>query len=97
MSRSVSVSDLKARLSSYLRLVRRGEVLLIRDRNRIVARLEVAGPSGRDPDGERLMRLENTGILRRRRRKLDLGLLGRRVQARADVVGALLAERDEGR
>jgi antitoxin (DNA-binding transcriptional repressor) of toxin-antitoxin stability system len=98
MSRTVSVSDLKSRLSEYLRAVRDGEVLLVRDRDRIVARIEVAGPTMAEPDEERVARLERAGVLRRRRRALDVGLLlRRRVQVTADVVGALIAERDEGR
>ena len=97
MSRTVNVSELKSRLSEYLRAVRRGEVLLVRDRDRIVARLEAAGPSGRDPTDERLGRLEAAGILRRRRRRIDLRLLERRVRATAGIVAAVLAEREEGR
>jgi len=96
MARVVNVSELKARLSRYLRAVRRGEVLLVSDRDRIVARLEAAGPSARDPDEERLARLERAGVLRRRARRLDPDRL-RRVRAQADVVGAVIAERDEGR
>ena len=97
MTKTVNVSELKSRLSHYLRSVRRGQVLLVRDRDRVIARLEVAGPSSSDPDGERLARLEEAGVLRRRRRKLDPQLLCRRVQASADVVGAVNAEREEGR
>ena len=97
MSRTVSISELKAQLSRYIRAVRRGEVLLVRDRARIVARLEAAGPTARGPDSERLEQLEQTGVLRRRRKKIDPALLRRRVRAHAEVVAALLAERDEAR
>jgi antitoxin (DNA-binding transcriptional repressor) of toxin-antitoxin stability system len=95
--RSVSVSELKTHLSRYLRLVRRGEVLLVRDRDRIVARVEAAGPGEGGTDTERLDRLEGSGVLRRRRRSIDPTLLRKRVRASADVIAALLAERDEGR
>jgi prevent-host-death family protein len=44
--RSVNIAELKNRLSAYLRLVRDGEELVIRDRSRAIARIvpiEVAG------------------------------------------------------
>ncbi len=97
MARSVSVSELKTHLSKYLRLVRRGEVLLIRDRDQIVARVEGAGPTAGGADNQRVARLEGAGILRRPRRALDPALPKRRIRARASVVTALIAERDEGR
>lgn len=97
MSRTVSVSELKAHLSRYLRLVRAGEVVLVRDRDRIVARIEGAGPSGNEPEDERLTRLEGAGVLRRRRGVVDPSIFSRRVRSDADVVAALLAEREEGR
>ena len=98
MSLSVSISELKAQLSRYLRLVRQGEVLLVRDRDRIVARVESAGPGGGSSDDERIARLEEAGVLRRRRRALDPALLvPKRIRAQAQVVAAVLAERDEGR
>lgn len=37
--RSVGVKELKARLSEYLREVKRGETLLVTDRNEVVAEL----------------------------------------------------------
>lgn len=97
MSRTVSVSDLKSRLSEYLRLVRRGEVLLVSDRNRVVARMEVAGSPVTGRDSERIARLESTGVLRRRRHALDPAWVTRRVRANARVVAALLEEREEAR
>jgi prevent-host-death family protein len=97
MARSVSVSELKAQLSKYLRLVRQGEVVLVRDRNRVVARVEGAGPTSLRDDDARLGRLEEAGVIRRRSRTTDPALLARRVRARGKVLEALLAERDEGR
>jgi antitoxin (DNA-binding transcriptional repressor) of toxin-antitoxin stability system len=97
MSRTVSISELKTHLSRYLRAVRSGEVVLVRDRNRIVARLEAAGPEAGESD-ERLARLEAAGMVRRRRRRrIGVELRSRRVRADAGIVAALLAERDEGR
>jgi antitoxin (DNA-binding transcriptional repressor) of toxin-antitoxin stability system len=96
--KTVNVSELKARLSHYLQAVRHGEVLLVRDRDRVIARLEVAGP-GEGKSDEKLARLESEGVLRRRRRKMDVALVASRIKSRAqaDVVAALLAERAEGR
>jgi antitoxin (DNA-binding transcriptional repressor) of toxin-antitoxin stability system len=94
---TVNVSELKSRLSHYLRLVRRGQVLLVKDRDRVVARLEAAGPQVGGPEAARLARLEEAGVLRRARRPLDPALLERRVRASARVVEAVLAEREEGR
>jgi antitoxin (DNA-binding transcriptional repressor) of toxin-antitoxin stability system len=96
MSKTVSVSELEAHLSRYLRLVRQGEVVLVTDNNRIVARLERANPEDVASE-ERLARLEDAGLIRRRRRGLDRALLARRVRADAGVVAAMLAERDDGR
>ena len=45
--KAVGVRDLKARLSSYLRDVAAGEVVLVTDRGRVVAELRMPG---REPD-----------------------------------------------
>lgn len=61
----VSISELKTRLSRYLRVVRRGGEVQILDRGRPIARLTgLPGPQA-EPDDERLERLERAGILRR--------------------------------
>lgn len=97
--KSVNIAELKNRLSRYLRAVRRGESLLVRDRDRVIARIEPAGP--RDAllgdDEARLADLERRGILRRGSGPITKELLARRPHVKADVVGALLRERDEGR
>jgi len=41
--KSLNVAELKNRLAHYLRLVRRGEASLVRDREQVIARLEPAG------------------------------------------------------
>jgi antitoxin (DNA-binding transcriptional repressor) of toxin-antitoxin stability system len=95
----VNVAELKNRLSHYLRLVRKGQSLLVRDRDHVIARLEPAGEGDRasGSDAERLARLEQQGVIRRGRGRWSLDLLARRPRAKADVVAALLRERDEGR
>ncbi len=95
----VNVAELKNRLSHYLRLVRKGESLLVRDREQVIARIEPAGGGGRaaGADAEWLARLEQQGVIRRGRGRWTAELLVRRPRAEADVVAALLDEREEGR
>ena len=97
--KSVNVAELRNRLSHYLRLVRRGEPLLVRDRDRIIARLEPAGEDGGrgGRESDRLADLERRGVVRRGRGRIGRELLARRPRVRADVVAALLREREEGR
>ena len=95
----VKVSDLKNRLSHYLRLVRRGESVLVSDRDQVIARIEPAGDlasTGAD-DARWLDDLERRGVVRRGAGKLPRGWLERRPKVKADIVGALLEERREGR
>ena len=95
----VKVSDLKNRLSHYLRQVQRGESVLVSDRNRVIARIDPAGDvAASDPDdGRWLDDLERRGVVRRGAGRLPRGWLGRRPNVKADVVGALLKEREQGR
>jgi antitoxin (DNA-binding transcriptional repressor) of toxin-antitoxin stability system len=96
--KAINVAELKNRLSYYLRMVRGGEALLVRDREQVIARIEPAGDGGAEgSEAERLAMLERSGVLRRARRRVDRALLDRRPRSRADVVAALLAERDESR
>ena len=60
---NVSVRDLKNGLSAYLRLVRRGERVVVTDRGRPVAELSPAGESTLTFD-QRLARLGEAGELR---------------------------------
>jgi len=62
---SVSVSDLKANLSRYLRMVRRGSEVQILERGVPIARLVGLGGSARGTDRQRVERLTELGILRR--------------------------------
>lgn len=96
---TVKISELKNRLSHYLRQVRRGESVLVCDRDQVIARIEPAGgstPSATE-DTHWLDELERRGTIRRASVKLPRGWLTRRPKVTADVVAALLDERSEGR
>lgn len=92
----VNVAELKNRLSHYLRLVRRGEAILVRDREQVIARLEPAGAgAATGTEAEWLATLERKGAIRRARGRIELELLERRPRVKVDVVSALLKEREE--
>jgi antitoxin (DNA-binding transcriptional repressor) of toxin-antitoxin stability system len=95
----VKVSELKNRLSHYLRLVKRGETVLVCDRDRVIARLSPAGdPSMHETDESQwLDDLEQHGVLQRSTDKLPRAFLSRRPKAKPDLVAALLKERQSGR
>ena len=94
--KSVNVAELKNRLSHYLRLVRRGEAILVRDREQVIARLEPAGDvAAAGTESERLTALERKGALRRARGRIEPELLAQRPRVKADVLAALLREREE--
>lgn len=94
----VNVAELKNRLSHYLRAVRHGESVLVRDRDRVIARIDPAGGSAMGAEEPtRLADLEARGILRRRKGEIRRDLLARRPKVKADVVDALLRDREEGR
>src|SRR5262245_62686668 len=97
--KSVNVAKLKNRLSHYLRMVRGGQSVLVRDRDRVIARIEPAGGADARPgsDAARLADLEARGILKRGRGRITPDLWSRRPMTHADAVGALLRERDDGR
>lgn len=95
-----TISQLKARLSAYLRKVRAGQTILIFDRDEPVARLErvTSGSAENAAGDDRLLRLERGGLLRRATRRLSLERLHAAApKARASVVEALLEERRSGR
>jgi antitoxin (DNA-binding transcriptional repressor) of toxin-antitoxin stability system len=97
--KTVNVAELKDRLSHYLRLVRAGEAILVRDRERVIARIEPAGDAAavEGDDEERIADLERRGVLRRARGPIGRDLLARRPKVKGDVVAALLRERAESR
>ncbi len=90
---SYSVSELKARLSQYLRRIKGGEEVLITERGRPVARLVPYRP---DAD-EQLELLIEAGLVRPPSHPLDLQRLE---QAPPDperaLLEAVLAEREAG-
>jgi prevent-host-death family protein len=95
----VSVSELKNRLSHYLRLVAAGEPVFVRSRDRIVARLEPVreGEASMGDDAAWLQELERRGTLRPAARPITADWLERRPRVEADLVQAILDERAAGR
>lgn len=98
MSTLVNVSELKNHLSRYLRMVRQGNTIVIRDRDRVIARLEPAGAGDAPTDDESTLdALERAGTLRRGTGAAPNTWRAHQVEVTADVVGAVLAEREDGR
>jgi antitoxin (DNA-binding transcriptional repressor) of toxin-antitoxin stability system len=63
--KTAGVRDLKANLSSYLRDVARGDVVLVTDRGRVVAELRPPGAAdrGTSPEELRYRRLVDRGLV----------------------------------
>ena len=95
-AKTVKIAELKNRLSHYLRRVQRGESILVCDRDRIVARIErVEAPTPLpEGEGEWLERLERRGVIRRGTGKLSREWFARKPVVGADIVAALLRERE---
>ncbi len=93
--KTVSVSDLKAHLSQYLRIVQRGSEVQILDRGVPVARL-VAVNSSAEATDRRLERLVAAGIVRRGTGSMRRFLAMPPIAAPdADVQGALSEDRED--
>ena len=94
----MKIAELKNRLSYYLRRVRRGESILVCDRDQVIARIErVPHPGAVQTDeAEWIDRLERHGVIRRALGTPSRQWLARRPAVKADVVAALRQERDEG-
>ena len=97
--RRVAISELKAKLSEYLKAVRAGEEVIVTDRGKPVARLApISGPAETE---SRLRMLVRTGQVRPP--DVDGGIDSDLIAALrprvpdAGVVDALLEERREGR
>jgi prevent-host-death family protein len=91
-----TISELKNRLSAYLKKVRAGQSILIVDRDEPIARLERIEKDA--VEGGRLARLERAGLVRRGSGRIDVPALRRGLpRSGASVLGALLDDRREGR
>ena len=92
--KTVSISELKASLSEYLSVVRKGEKVVITERGKPVAWiLRVEGVQGRD---ERRIRLARQGILNLRKHSFGK-IKPPPGKGSSGVLSALLDERAEGR
>ena len=91
----VSIAELKYRLSHYLKKVRAGEEILVRDRQRPVARI-VPIPFNGDGDAEEL-ELAAAGIIRLPEEELPASFwkMPRPRVKGNKALEAILAERDE--
>ena len=91
-----TISQLKNRLSAYLKKVRAGHSILILDRDQPIARIERVAPEERPED--RLARLERSGQLQRSKATVSVEALRAPVpRPGRSVVDALMEERREGR
>jgi antitoxin (DNA-binding transcriptional repressor) of toxin-antitoxin stability system len=91
-----TISQLKDRLSAYLKKVRAGRSILIVDRDQPIARIERIETGG--PADDRIGRLERAGLVRRGSGRLDVAALRREApRARESVLDALVEDRREGR
>jgi prevent-host-death family protein len=89
--KAAPVTDLKNRLSHYLRLVARGETITVLDRGKPVAQLVPPGEVSAD-----LHRLVQTGLARLPRRKAVKDLWQRPLpRARVPVSEALQQDRED--
>lgn len=94
---TAAVSDLKARLSEYLKRVKGGAEILITDRGRPVARLVPV--SSHKTKREALVQMEKQGLIKIGSGKLpkDFWSIPRPKDPKGAVRSALLEERKEGR
>ena len=97
--KKATITRTKNQLSALLDEVRRGETILIMDRDRPVAKLEPVRPDVAGVSGW-VAELERRGVIRRARRKPSRKLLAQRpprAEGGASALEALLEERAEGR
>jgi len=92
--KTASVTELKAQLAHYLRMVRRGTEVQVLERGVPIARLVGIQPAaGRDT--ERIERLAKSGVLRRGSGDLSWLLTQPPVPAKAELTEALDADRED--
>lgn len=97
--RTASISSAKNKLSSLIDLVRKGETVIITDRDQPVAQLAPLSADQLD-DGSRLAELERSGLVRRSPATAQRGLLRKlppMPEQDADLLTALLSDRNEDR
>ena len=97
--KTITASEAKANLSRWLRVVGRGQAILISLRGRPVSRLVPVDEDDAGTDEERIRRLEKAGIIRRAKKPMDLSFLEipvRRLKDSESLLAALLEEREEG-
>jgi prevent-host-death family protein len=96
--KTTGIASLKARLSSYLKMVKAGNEVLITDRGIPIAKLVPIDAGGKDEARRRKLAAEGLLILAKGRlpRELLEPPKGDPRQGKG-VLAALLAERDEGR
>jgi antitoxin (DNA-binding transcriptional repressor) of toxin-antitoxin stability system len=95
----VKIAELTNRLSYDLRRVQQGESILVADRDRVIAKIERVGArdAAAGEAAEWLDRLERHGVIRRGSGRLDRKWLRDKPTVKADVVAALVSEREAGR
>lgn len=93
---TVSVSNLKSRLSQYLAMVKEGGEVLVTERGKPIARLVPERPNRWDD--ERIAELRRKGVIRGNPRPLGKEFfdLPRGKDPEGAVLKALLDEREEG-
>lgn len=94
--KSVSITELKAHLSKYVRVVRRGGEVQVLERGVPVARLVGLGTADAPADA-RIERLVRAGILRRGTGDVSWALDAELPEARGASVSSALAEEREDR
>jgi prevent-host-death family protein len=93
--KTASVTELKANLSRYLRMVRRGSEVQVLERGVPIARLVGLGNVA-PAEQDRLERLERAGLLRRGTSDASWLLDEHPIEAQgADISGALSDERED--
>lgn len=91
-----TISEIKSRLSAYLKKVRAGETVLILDRHQPVAKIERVEPED-DPSG-RLAELTREGVLRLAAKPLLVEeLRSEPAVLKSSILATLLEERRESR
>lgn len=96
--KKANISQVKSKLSAYLKDVQRGETVLIFDRNHPVARLEAVDWGGLS-DEDRIRELVRLGVAKAPKKKLDveafLALPRPKLPPAVSLVDMIIQEREE--